>query len=577
MGSKSLNYIVPEQSPRDKTSRDFSPKALEQWLDNLPRVNIGIMAKQVFDLIEESNSLVFTHQDRQKLLSQLYEPIDYLLEAMEKHYINHSFPLSIKNQKIALLVQKLLHIVVISYKSAILDTLKSHKIRINRVHLATLMHNHLAFNNRLLLCHSLTYSTISSAFWREQSLILQYAEQQALSEISIFGSGSPWNVLTRYKQAILLTLATPFSFGQQEIQQLNNHISEWVTNCRLLSMEKYTPGIHTYFINLNGSRGPQHLQKPKDDNPGWRIIDTSLITSTLNQKISQTHHDELNTTQLRKETLQRVCKQLSNGQKRLFNRTEKPDTFTLAIGTSAIHWMLNHHIGDDRDIERPACYQSTMVTNANGNDAPDVWNVYRDSGTTSKLTDSKYKKTIKYKTYDFSVVDESANGFKLKLKNNNDASGLKVGELVSLHKGFNGSGKQFGLALIRWLHNSSQNELTIGIELVAPNAQPIEIGLTKNKDIPNSLNLMRALLLPSLVSIKQPTTLIVPSTFKENQLAHIHAKNEIKLILLKKLIHQSGNHSQFEFEYQKGLVDEKPKIVSIQGKNDNLDNAWELL
>ncbi len=575
---KSFSFKIPEQQAQTKSSRDLRSKAIEQWLADMPRANLGLMAKQVYALLTESNALKLPSTERERLIQQLYDPIDYILEAMEKHYIGLSLPFPAKNKKIARLAQSLLHEVVIAHKSIILDSLNEGGSSKSRLRLATVMQSHLAFNNRLLLCLYLTYSTIPKSFWREQCLIMQYAEQLSLADIAVFGSRSPWSVVNRFKQALLLTASTPACLEQREITQLNHLLETWVSSCRLLSMEKYTPGLHALFINLNSDDGPLYLEKPTQQSESWRIIDTSSLRSSLQDEITKSRSNP-SLTALHKETLQRLQKQLGGEQKRVFSRSEKSDMFTLAIGISAIHWMLSHHIGHgNHDVARPACYMNSFVTSVGRDDAPDVWNVYREATTTTVFGEDRASKPVEYKTHDFDVIDESANGYKLKFKQNTTANGLKVGELVSLHKGFNGSGKQFGLALIRWVHQTTGNELVIGIELIAPSATPVEISLYAEEVHPEAQHKMRALLLPELSAIKQPATLVTPNTFKEGQRITLHHRDEDTLVLLKQQTKRGGGHALYQYESIEQIAKiASKKAIDTRGSDDSLDNAWELL
>ncbi len=575
-----LNFKIPEQKSQVSSNRDLRPKIIERWLEDLPRANIGVMAKQVYTLLVESNSIKLSPSERLKLLQQLYNPVDYILEAMEKHYVGISLPFPEKNQKIAFLAQSLLQEMIIAHKSIIIDSFYNEKPSKNRLQLATVMQNHMAFNNRLLLCLYLTYSTIPKEFWREQGLILQYAEQLSITDLAVFGSSSPWSVINRFKQAILLTIATPRSLGQQEILRFNHYLTEWSPYCRLLSMKKYTPGLHTLFIDLHGDEGPQYIENLEWHSHSWRIIDTGALIPAIESEINKTR-DNLASIQLHRETLQRLQKQLGSEQKRQFNRTEKRDTFTLAVGISAIHWMLSHHIGvSNYDVVRPACYMNAFITNVGHSDAPDVWNLYRKAEMSNTLGGKATDKPIEYETYDFDVIDESANGFKLKLKQQQTASGLKVGELISLHKGFNGTGKHFGLALIRWLHRTTNNEFLIGVELIAPQALPVEVSLYSENENSSLQHKMRALLLPELPAIKQPTALIMPNTFKENQQVLLQNGDgqEDELITLKQQKNQGSSYAQYQYERIERKIRPAQKTpFNPQRNDDSLDNTWELL
>ncbi len=579
MGNHHLNFAIPEQLPPGKEDRDLRPKKVQEWLGNLPRANIGLMAKQVFDLLVESNRLKIEPSARLQIIQFLYEPADYILAALEKYYIGTTLPLSPKSHKISMLAQSLLHEVVIAHKSLISDLIGTHKLRIKRDQLALIMHNQLAFSNRLLLSLYLTYTDIPKQFWREQCTLLQYAEQFSVTELAVFGSQSPWNITNRFKQSLLLATASPASLEQREIQQLYTNLSAWVSRCKLLNMDKYTPGLHSLFINLNDDKGPQHLENPDNFDSAWRIIDNTALNPILESEIEKIHN-EVTSAQLHEQSLQRILKQFSQGQKRHFNRTTSDGAFTLAIGTSAIHWMLSHHIGlGERTIGKRADYESTMIASVNADDAPDVWNVYRDATTTTQLEGISNNAPVEFKTFDFDVLDESANGFRLRLKNGQEQSGLKVGELVSLHKGFNGSGKIHGLALIRWLHRTSDNTVLMGIELIAPNATPVEVGLVQG-EAKSASHLMRALMLPEIPAIHQAATLVVPNTFKVGQKIALHIYDTQRLAILKKQQGRGGSHAQFQFEL---LEEEKPTLTpqqkrkNIENDDDNLDNVWELL
>ncbi len=100
--------------------------------------------------------------------------------------------------------------------------------------------------------------------------------------------------------------------------------------------------------------------------------------------------------------------------------------------------------------------------------------------------------------------------------------------------------------MIRWVRQVRTGGTQMGIELIAPLAQPC--GLQIVRDGQNS-PFMRALMLPEIRAMEQPATILAPRLpFKEGNSVIINIAGEQLRGLLGTQRASSGSYNQFEYE-----------------------------
>ena len=85
--SKPLGLSVPKRQKPGKDAFSIRPRKVEQWIDALPKANLGETARQVYKALIETNQLELTHQDRTRFLESVREVVQYITDSMRKHFI----------------------------------------------------------------------------------------------------------------------------------------------------------------------------------------------------------------------------------------------------------------------------------------------------------------------------------------------------------------------------------------------------------------------------------------------------------------------------------------------------------
>ena len=97
---KVIGLNLPNRRKPTREDLDSRTKNIEQWIADLPKANVGETARRVFEILIATNQLHYSPQVRYKFLEALRAPVQYVTEALRKHFVGVSFPLPEKSQKI---------------------------------------------------------------------------------------------------------------------------------------------------------------------------------------------------------------------------------------------------------------------------------------------------------------------------------------------------------------------------------------------------------------------------------------------------------------------------------------------
>ncbi len=118
----------------------------------------------------------------------------------------------------------------------------------------------------------------------------------------------------------------------------------------------------------------------------------------------------------------------------------------------------------------------------------------------------------------------------------------------------------------------NSGELHLGVNLLAPNAEPV---LAQNKATSASKNnYQRSLLLPPVSGLGQISTILTSTIgFSVNEKVHIREnENEFDIKLIKLI---ASGHSFLQFTYEK--LHTETREDTIDDSDDNFDSVWDIL
>ena len=605
--SKALGLSVPKRQKPDKDAFSIRPRKVEQWIDALPKANLGETARQVYQALMETNQLDLPHQERTRFLESLREVVQYITDSMRKHFVGVAYPLPEKNQKIAAAAREILIAMTTGYKIAIEDTLNSNFLFRDNKQLTMLLHRAITYTGRTLLTCYQIYAPYPPRLWAEMHRLYAYAESHKLTRTTVADFQHMYvnksTIKAEYLRNLLLWLTSPYRLRQGEVTKVYNTLERWVQDCDIVKPSNPTdPQQDGQFgINLGKDLPPSPIAQTGFNCPpaNCRVLQTTRLAERLRHDIRDSE-DVVTTTltgidmgrpDLSHDLLRRLLIAWGIETKRGFPRTSKQENVQVAIGLSAVHQYLTHHHEQTQQPRKDpfaqrAEFESSIVKNLS-DENPDVWNMVFPSGEDVDLTKIVTEELIlageqnprSFRSPTFSpekqskqpavslgswlIVNESATGYCLEYAEGNGTK-AQVGELVGIRRYISKQSWKWGIGVIRWMKFNNQNEMQLGIEMLNPDAAAI--GLRTAASNGKDHHYQRTLLLPEIPAINQPATLITaPVPWRVGNKLMLHILGKDVGVELSHLVQNTGMFAQFQFEF---LETDKPKQPAEQDEQD---------
>jgi len=615
--SNPLGLYIPQQTIEFADAPYLKPRDAEKWISNLPTAHVGETARLIYKAMAEINRVPLPASQRFKVLELFREPFDYVTQALQKHYINQAFPLSQKNQKIAELTKELQWELAIGYKIIIEASLSQKSGRVDNKVLLTAIYRAVSYLGESLLKSYLTYSPSSSQTWLEIHHLYLFSEHNSLITDTVKDSLNPVQlpntIGTLYKNIVLLSLANPYRLAQSEILKVSRALQDWARYSHLHILDNPNNPIGLFAIDLENNAPPSYYNtSQKQINTNFiRILDTSELTRILRDKFDNSAEETENSIQytrnnpneISRDTLRRLILAWGAVPKRNFSRKGKEERIDVTLGLSATHCFIQKHYDEDQvennsqpdeefsdsqiAFQDKAHYDSEMIPSLNEPSAqPDVWDMANNPNLVSKqefefppfsnVENKTSKPLLKphdeiYDLYNCMLMNESAGGYCISWDNNQNTKTI-VGALIGIKNSNNSNEDENGwsIGVIRWLKSLEDQGMFIGIELLSPSAQAIASkNISRNNE--NS-EYTRSLLLPELLTVKQPQTIITQFLYKVGDNLELDVHGQPIKVKLTKLLESSSAFNQFEFSIIK--AEKKAEQTDKNEKMKNFDSIW---
>jgi len=610
-----IGLEIPERIKPTKDSFDCRPKNVENWVEALPRASVGRCAELIFNLLTEVNSLDIKYKDRIFLLEAFREPVQYVSQAMQKHFIGARFPLPKKSQNIAHATRKIYSLMATGYKISIEDQIKSTLFLTDNSLLSTNIHRSMSYLSRGLLTTYQVYAPLPKKIWLDLNKLYGYAEQQKLHKNLISDVQHQYikktSIAGEYLRILLLSLAAPNRLHHGEVDHVYVNLERWMQLTKLNKVVENDDISYDFVINCDSDKPPCHFSFYKETDSGsFRVFNTDELTQVLYDELQLSEEIisktlvtiKMPTAKLSHDLLRRLIVSWGPIQDRKHGRVESNAKVSVSIGLSAVHQTITFDyknnmpislfdLGEDVTDETMASQSSFNAKDVIDvkDTGADIWDtVYEGQSIAYKKPTAKEDKDSKVTTYeqsqDWVIANYSEGGFNLKNLNEN-SNNIQVGEVISFKKSMNDEEiAQWQVGLIRWMRTIGRQGVEIGGEFIGVSAIPVAVGLLV--DDVDSKKLQRALLVPEINSINQDNSLI---TFLSNY--RVGASITIKINKSKlsvKLIRENediGLYQQFQYELinakreipestEKPAIDDKEKP---DNKDKDLDDVWSIL
>ncbi len=573
---------LPQRKP-DRQAFDVRIKAVDKWLSNLPMANLGETSRQLHDALNEVNTLLMRPTRRAEFLERIRGTVYYAVEGLRKHYLHKEFPLPPKNRRVAELSLTLLEALSHGYRIVVQEAVQG--ARVPAATLRLCLYRALRDTAAEAIEGYLIYEPNRPGLWLSLHRLYLIADQRGFSRARIadqqlHGGQSKSSIGDAYRQILLTAAAGPYRMPQGEALETYHTVQRWAPDSRLARPGDAGTEDGVFRIRLNQDQPP--LPMNTGDSPAdaqTRILVTSGLVDTIEKELS----GDSRWNPFRKrpaqdadhEFLRWLMMALAVVPRRRFSRVETRNQVSVVVGLSHIHKILEDaRSGKDGASTDTASQFTARDVEARAGRGDDIWElVYptellrqNEMERRSRTTSVSSKRPEEQTEQGWHLVNISAGGYCL-LSDPHQSSRAQVGELIAIRELKPGERLPWQIAVIRWMKHIPDSGMQLGVQVLAVKPQPV---LTRaEQESGEFAQASRCLLLPEVVSIKQPVTLLTPPLqYAESRRVRLTGHNQKAELLLTRRLENTGAFAQFEF---RAAASGRAKV---SGENSAFESVW---
>jgi hypothetical protein len=495
---------------------ETKPKQVDAWLLRLPLSNPTEAAEELADYLATLNRAEITHDVRAKLIERLYPVVEDVAASLHEQYGSVPLPLPIKQRRNAELAHRLWLESADCYKILTLDWTgkRFHMFGGNPVpqYLQRIL---LSLQALLEVCYE-THETCPHGLWVDLHQTYIYAQRNGLKEVVPEGSKYMLSLEQIYLATLLLALADPYHFPQSELPWSKDIIARYANLAHLFPAEESSKGqAGLFLIEVNTDSPPRPLAREAHPmNPRWDLLlnttdlakHLALLSSHLRGQedieklgLPDAARDPAYMTMLRRlklnwgASLQRMAQRRSHQHGR---------EFEVSFGLKAVHSLISPPVASD----------VIHYGGGGGNEPAPI--------------------RLNCKT-----VNDSMGGLSLHYTGNSVQ--IRVGDVVGLRQG----NSSWSVGLVRWFRVPKASELFFGVQLLAPQADAVQL---RRGD--NGRQWAGLLLLPNAVTLQAPMLLTLPSAFGPDIAAEVRGPQGVQHIKVESRLESTPSVDIYRFQ-----------------------------
>ncbi|MET0379004.1 MAG: hypothetical protein ABW049_08440 [Spongiibacteraceae bacterium] len=562
----SSRFSLPTQDRGTPSATQSNPAVLAQWLESLPKTNLGQTTRSLYEGITELNRVTLSPALRLQQLEVMRPAIYFAAAGLRRHYLNQPIVLPEQAQKVTRLAHVLFQELATGYTLVAVHTLENEKqsgFSQPRQGIATALHRALVDHTHNLLRDALLYREPRRGCWHALHQTAALAWEQQLERFAVADVQAGDSTLeAAYLRALLLGSTRAHQLRQDDLIKTFSHLLDW---SRLVSLCGSDQGL--FVIDSDTDDGPiyrEHFHRQSGADAHTLGLDTLALGEHLYQQRNADDEALVGQHLLSNDLLAHLTLAWTTASNRAFLRMDANEPIELALGLTATH----HFCADEIDFALLLSKEGFVKTkNHQGNpflrvDTPsresrprDVWDSpFLNTGLAQISVDSidfsirnqhkaaeGSKDKDKYRFHAVETVNISPGGFCLKWPPESAAQ-IRTGEIVGIRER---NHKNWSIGVIRWVRLLESGP-QLGIELLSPTATPFGARVIQ-KTGPQG-EFQRVLVLPEMKQSGQTTTLITPRLpFRSGQkIVLVYRDKETRIQLVRRLMSTTA-FSQFEF------------------------------
>ena len=498
------NPVLLLRAPIPTQSRlsfcEATPRDLKRWIANLPKANIGETARQLYQGLSELNQLLTPSDNRLQLLELLRPEVYYVCKHLERHFLHQAIVLDERSRKIANLCQALQSHLAIGYKQIIIRiTPRFSKDRAPLLTQALQRAIH-CLNGALIRATEL-YCPVPENLWLELHQLYRIGCQFQLQNLSmrdeLASQTQSLSIEQTYVVALLLGASRCNQLRQNQIARLAEVLEPW---SQWIKLQPAKPDNGLFAIAPDLDTGPRYRSKfLAEQQESLLGIDPQPLVAAIETHLQQSA-DKASPlpvpTGLNLDTLQHLHAAWGQAAERSFQRTVGHGTLTLCVGMSALHFYLGGQRSFNDILKKPGARPAQFSATDPTGRAKDQWSQAFDAaphGTADTLlpyeeieyphlqNDDSHEASDRqqhFPTYVLPVINHSPGGYCLAWPGAVPAE-LQAGEMVGIE---DTAGQGWSIAVVRWIRQVRGGGTQMGIEQVAPCAEPCGLQLMRSHD-----------------------------------------------------------------------------------------------
>ena len=592
------NPVLLLRAPIPTQSRlsfcEATPRDLKRWIANLPKANIGETARQLYQGLSELNQLLTPSDNRLQLLELLRPEVYYVCKHLERHFLHQAIVLDERSRKIANLCQALQSHLAIGYKQIVIRI--APRFSKDRAPLLTqALQRAIHCLNGALIRATELYCPVPENLWLELHQLYRIGCQFQLQNLSVrdelASQTQSLSIAQTYVVALLLGASRCNQLRQNQIARLAEVLEPW---SQWIKLQPAKPDNGLFAIAPDLDSGPRYRSKfLAEQQESLLGIDPQPLVAAIETHLQQSADKASSLpvpTGLNLDTLQHLHAAWGQAAERSFQRTVGHGTLTLCVGMSALHFYLGGQRSFNDILKKPGARPAQFSATDPTSRAKDQWRQAFDAAPQGSADTLLPYEEIEYPhlqnddsheaadrqqhfpTYALPVINHSPGGYCLAWPGAVPAE-LQAGEMVGIEDAV---GQGWSIAVVRWIRQVRGGGTQMGIEQVAPCAEPCGLQLMRAHD--EHSQYLRGLLLPAISAIDLPATLLTPRLpFQEGNKVLINTNGEERRAGLERRVASTNSFNQFAYRSLETVRNENAARSGVVGVAEEFDSLWKSL
>ncbi|MDX1569554.1 MAG: hypothetical protein R3200_03650 [Xanthomonadales bacterium] len=502
---KLTSLYQPDTSKPDRSSKVASLRRFKSWVESLPLGNMTAAGNQLLGALKELNQSDVAGKNRAEILDRIIEPVLTVVGVLDKHFLDTTFPLSEKSDRIGRVAVEFFHEIALGYRLAAQSLIGGGDSigMLSKRNVVRYLHHSMAAREQMLYRLALLYQMAPRQVWREINTLYVFAHQHGLHGKSLNTSlslGGPGSLEDLYLRASIMGISDPTRLSQRGIRALAQAVALWARRSSVatrVELRGTEPGL---FIVDPGSDQPPLLLGEEDVPAQFDfVLDMRPLRNWL-QEVQDTASEDDSELSFRdvddqpfiidRQLIIQLISTWGIRRERDFQRMEAKHEVDLLVGLNSAHFFIAgecpfarflREYGDKRFATAAARERARFAR--------------RETGA----------RPIVYRAH---VLNQSLGGYRLRITETNKMA-LRVGELVGLcPAALADDDPVWMVGIIRWLHAIDVREIELGIAVIGQRSRPGGL-LTGDEQKPP----VRALVCePFRADMGQRPFLVVPSS-----------------------------------------------------------------